>query len=113
EIVTGILGVLAKPAQPDPQFDIMSPRPGTSWAPYRLFNIGGANPVGLMEFIGLLEKHLGREAQKRFLPMQPGDVEETYADTSALEQLIGPIPRTGVDEGLAQFVAWFKSYHRL
>ena len=66
-----------------------------------------------MEFIDLLEKHLGRKAQMRFLPMQPGDVEETYADTSALESLIGPMPRTGVDEGLARFVAWFKRYHGL
>jgi UDP-glucuronate 4-epimerase len=111
EIVAGILGVLAKPAQPDAHFDIMTPRTGTSWAPYRLFNIGGANPSGLMEFIALLQKHLGRKAEMRLLPMQPGDVEETYADTSALEQLIGPIPRTGLDEGLARFVAWFKSYH--
>jgi UDP-glucuronate 4-epimerase len=111
EIIAGILGVLAKPAQPDVQFDIMNPRTGTSWAPYRLFNIGGANPAGLMEFIALLEKHLGRRADMRFLPMQPGDVEETYADTSSLESLIGPIPRTGLDEGLARFAAWFKRYH--
>jgi UDP-glucuronate 4-epimerase len=113
EIVAGILGVLEHPAQPEPQFDILNPRTGTSWAPYRLFNIGGANPVGLMAFIALLEKHLGRKAEIRFLPMQPGDVEETYADTSALEAVIGPIPRTGLDEGLARFVAWFKRYHGL
>jgi UDP-glucuronate 4-epimerase len=111
EIIAGVLGVIDKPAQPDPQFDKMQPRTGVSWAAYRLFNIGGSSPVGLMEFIGLLEKHLGRKAEMRFLPMQPGDVEETYADTSALEALIGPIPRTGVDEGLARFVAWFKRYH--
>jgi len=113
EIVAGILGVLEHPAQPEPQFDILNPVTGTSWAPYRLFNIGGANPVGLMAFIALLEKHLGRKAEIRFLPMQPGDVEETYADTSALEALIGPIPRTGLDEGLARLVAWFKRYHGL
>jgi UDP-glucuronate 4-epimerase len=113
EIVAGIVGVLDHPAQPDPQFDILNPRTGTSWAPYRLFNIGGANPVGLMAFIALLEKHLGRKAEMRLLPMQPGDVEETYADTSALEALIGPIPRTGLDEGLARFVTWFKRYHGL
>jgi UDP-glucuronate 4-epimerase len=111
DVVAGVLGLIDKPAQPDAQFDKMHPRNGVSWAPYRLFNIGGANPVGLMEFIGLLEKHLGRRAEMRFLPMQPGDVEQTYADTSALESLIGPLPRTGVDEGLARFVAWFKSYH--
>lgn len=113
EIVTGIVGVLDHPAQSDPQFDILAPRTGVSWAPYRLFNIGGANPVGLMDFIALLEKHLGRKSDMRLLPMQPGDVEETYADTSALEALIGPIPRTGLDQGLARFVAWFKGYHGL
>jgi UDP-glucuronate 4-epimerase len=113
EIVAGILGVLDKPAQPYARFDIMNPRTGTSWAPYRLFNIGGSNSAGLMAFIALLEKHLGRKADMRFLPMQPGDVEETYADTSALEALIGPIPRVGLDEGLARFAAWFKGYHGL
>jgi UDP-glucuronate 4-epimerase len=66
-----------------------------------------------MAFIALLEKHLGRKAEMRFLPMQPGDVEETYADTSALEQLIGPIPRVSLDDGLARFAAWFKTYHAL
>ena len=111
EIVAGILGALKNPAVADPHFDVMQPRNGTSWAPYRLFNIGGANPVGLMEFIAALEKHLGRKADMRFLPMQPGDVEETYADTSALEALIGPIPRIGIDQGLERFVTWFKDYH--
>jgi UDP-glucuronate 4-epimerase len=65
----------------------------------------------LMDFIALLEKHLGIKAKVRMAPMQPGDVEETYADTRALEKLIGPIARTGIDEGLARFVTWFKGYH--
>ena len=111
EIVAGIVGVIDKPAQPEAEFDIMNPQPGTSWAPYRLFNIGGANSIGLMDFIALLEKHLGIKARIRMAPMQPGDVEETCADTSALEKLIGAIPRTGIDEGLARFVDWFKAYH--
>jgi len=110
-IVAGLLGVLKKPALPDPAFDLAQPRNGTSWAPYRLFNIGGANPVGLLDFIALLEKHLGRKADMHFLPMQPGDVEETYADTAALEAAIGRMPGTGIDEGLARFAAWFKAYH--
>jgi UDP-glucuronate 4-epimerase len=113
EIVAGIVGVVVKPAQAEAQFDIMNPRAGTSWAPYRLFNIGGSNPAGLMDFIALLEKHLGRKADMRFLPMQPGDVAETHADTSALEALIGPIPRIGLDDGIARFAAWFKGYHGL
>jgi UDP-glucuronate 4-epimerase len=111
EIVAGVTGVLDKPAQPDPAFDVLHPLPGSSWAPFRIFNIGGANPVGLGEFIATLEKHLGRTANKRFLPMQPGDVEETYADTRALEAVIGPLARVGLDEGIKRFVAWFQGYH--
>ncbi|RPI43990.1 MAG: UDP-glucuronate 5-epimerase, partial [Betaproteobacteria bacterium] len=111
EIVAGILGVLDKPAAPDPGFDVMHPKAGTSWAPYRIFNIGGSHPVGLQDFIALLEKHLGRSAEKRMLPMQPGDVEQTYTDTSALEAVTGPIARVSLDVGLGRFVAWFKEYH--
>ncbi|HSC79131.1 MAG TPA: NAD-dependent epimerase/dehydratase family protein [Chitinolyticbacter sp.] len=111
EIIAGIVGLLDKPARPDPAFDVLAPRNGSSWAPYRILNIGGSNPAQLSEFIALLEKHLGREADKRYLPMQAGDVEETAADTSALESVVGPIPRTRLDEGLARFVAWFKDYH--
>jgi UDP-glucuronate 4-epimerase len=111
DIIAGILGVLERPAQPAPDFDMMHPRPGESFAPYRLFNIGGAHPVGLLAFIAALEKHLGRKASMRLLPLQPGDVEETYADTTALERLIGPLPHTGIDTGLARFAAWFKDYH--
>jgi UDP-glucuronate 4-epimerase len=111
EITAGILGVLDKPPAADPDFDVMHPRPGTSWAPFRIFNIGGSHPEGLETFIALLEKHLGRTARKRYLPMQPGDVEETYADTSALEAITGPLPRVRLDDGIARFVAWFKDYH--
>jgi len=111
EIVAGIRGVLDQPAAPNPEFDVMAPLPGTSWASFRIFNIGGSNPVGLLDFIALLEKHLARTAIKRMLPMQPGDVEETYADTSSLEAVTGAIPRVGLDEGLSRFVAWFKDYH--
>jgi UDP-glucuronate 4-epimerase len=111
EIVAGIIGVLERPAAPDPGFDVLNPRVDSSWAPYRIFNIGGSNPVDLLDFIATLERHLGRRADKRMLPMQPGDVEQTYADTSALEAVTGPIARTGLDDGLARFVDWFKDYH--
>lgn len=111
EIVAGIERVLAQPAAADPNFDVLAPRAGRSWAPFRIYNIGGNRPVGLLDFIATLEKHLGRGAEKRFLPMQPGDVEETCADTSALEAAIGPIPHIALDEGLRRFVAWFKDYH--
>ena len=111
EIVAGIVGILKKAPEPSAAFDVLNPQPGTSWAPFRIFNIGGSRPVGLQDFIALIEKHLGRTALKRMLPMQPGDVEETYADTSALEALTGPIPRVSLDDGLARFIAWFKDYH--
>jgi UDP-glucuronate 4-epimerase len=111
EIVAGIVGVLARPATADAAFDIMNPRPGSSWAPYRIFNIGGSNPAGLGEFIALIEKHMGMQARKRMLPMQMGDVEATYADTSALQAVTGPIARVSLDQGIADFIAWFKDYH--
>ncbi|GLS05999.1 NAD-dependent epimerase [Chitiniphilus shinanonensis] len=111
DIVAGIEALLTRPAAPDPDFDVMHPRNGSSWAPYRLYNIGGSNPAELGEFIATLERHLGRDADKRLLPMQAGDVEETYADTSALEAATGVVPRVGLDQGLGRFVAWFKEYH--
>ncbi|GHD64870.1 NAD-dependent epimerase [Jeongeupia chitinilytica] len=111
EIIAGIEGLLAKPATPDAGFDVMAPKAGTSWAPYRILNIGGNNPVPLMDFIATLEKHLGVTANKNYLPMQDGDVPETYADTRALEAIVGPVARISLDEGLGRFVAWFKDYH--
>ena len=111
EIVVGIEGVLKQRPAHDARFDWMNPQAGRSSAPFRIFNIGGNKPVGLNEFIEALEKHLGRSASKRLLPMQPGDVEETYADTAALQAAIGPITHIELDEGLRRFVAWFRDYH--
>ncbi|BCL76897.1 NAD-dependent epimerase [Jeongeupia sp. HS-3] len=111
EIVEGIVRLLPKPPQPNPAFDPLHPRSGTSWAPYRILNIGGNNPVPLMDFISTLEKHLGVTAAKNFLPMQDGDVQETYADTTALEAAVGPIARISLDQGLGNFVGWFKGYY--
>lgn len=90
------------------------PMPGTSApAPYKLFNVGNHAPVSLLEFIGILESLLGRSAVKRLLPMQPGDVVTTYADTAALAEWVGLRPATALADGLAQFVAWFRGYYRL
>ncbi|HAN67472.1 MAG TPA: capsular biosynthesis protein CpsI, partial [Halieaceae bacterium] len=94
DIVDGILGVLARPPEPNPAWDAMAADPATSSAPYRIFNIGCESPVHLLEFIELLEQRLGRSAEKNMLPMQPGDVAETYADVSALRELTGYAPRT-------------------
>ena len=111
DIVEGIVRLLDKPPAADEQFDVLKPVNGTSWAPYRILNIGGSNPVNLMDFISTLEKHLGKEASKRFLPMQDGDVLETAADTTALQAVVGQLSPTSVDEGLARFVAWFRQYY--
>jgi UDP-glucuronate 4-epimerase len=82
-------------------------------APYRVVNIGNAEPVWLMDFIAAFELAIGQEAQKNFMPMQPGDVLETWADTGLLQQLIGPMPHTDLATGVAQFVDWYRAYHRL
>ncbi len=88
-----------------------SPIPATSSAPYRLYNIGNNNPVALMDFIAAIEKALGREAKKVFLPMQPGDVPKTFANVDDLVRDVGFKPSTPLTEGIARFVAWYRSYY--
>lgn len=111
DIVEGVLRVCAKPPVPNPDWDAMNSDPGSSWAPYRIFNIGNHQPVELMRFIEILEEHLGRKAEKEFLPMQPGDVEATYADISDLEAWVGFRPETPLEKGLGEFVAWYRDYY--
>ena len=110
DIVEGVLRCLDQPATPDPDFDAEQPNPATASAPHRLFNIGNAQPVPLMHFIELLEQHLGRRAIKQFEPMQPGDVQETAADTAALEAWVNFQPKTQLDDGLARFAAWVQAH---
>jgi UDP-glucuronate 4-epimerase len=110
DIVEGVVRCLDKPATADPAFDPLQPNPATAAAPHRLFNIGNAQPEELLRFITLLEKALGREAIKRFEPMQPGDVVATAADTSALEAWVGFRPSTPLEQGLERFAAWVKDY---
>jgi UDP-glucuronate 4-epimerase len=107
DIVEGVVRCLDKPATPDPAFDRSAPDPSTSWAPHRLFNIGNAQSEELLDFIGLLERALGREAVKHFEPLQPGDVEATAADTTALETWVGFRPDTPLAEGVERFAAWY------
>jgi UDP-glucuronate 4-epimerase len=107
DIVEGIIRVMDKPATPNPDWDAKSPDSGTSSAPYRLYNIGNNNPVALMDFIGAIEKALGKTAEKELLPMQPGDVAATYADIDALVEAVDYHPRTPVEEGINNFVAWY------
>ncbi len=111
DIVDGVIKVLDKPATPDANFDPMQPNPAISSAPYRIYNIGNNAPVALMEFIETMEKALGKEAQKNFMQMQPGDVESTYADTSALIEEFDYKPYTPLEKGVGEFVKWYKAFY--
>ena len=110
DIVEGVIRVLDKPPSSNPDFDKTNPDPGTSWAPHRVFNIGNNSPVPLMDFIGALEQALGVEAIRQFEPMQPGDVQATAADTSALEAWVAFRPMTNIEDGTREFALWYKSY---
>jgi UDP-glucuronate 4-epimerase len=112
DIAEGTVRVLDRIPQPNPDFKTDAPDPGSSYAPYRIYNIGNHQPVALMTFIGTIEALLGREAKKNFLPMQPGDVEATYADLEDVSRDVGFRPGVALDEGLSRWVAWYKSYHR-
>lgn len=112
DIVEGILRVLDNIPQPNPNWSGMEPDPGTSRAPYRIYNIGNNQPVELMHFIEVLEKCLGQTAEKNFLPMQAGDVPETYAEVDNLMQDVGFRPATPITEGIARFVEWYREYYQ-
>jgi UDP-glucuronate 4-epimerase len=111
DIVEGVVRSCDRIAEPNPNWHSDSPDSATSTAPYRLYNIGNNCPVELMHFIEILEKALGQKAQKNFLPLQPGDVEATYADVEALGEEIGFRPSTPIDEGVRQFAQWYTAYH--
>ena len=111
DIVTGVVRTLDQIATPDPAWDSAAPNTATSSAPYRLYNIGNANPTELMTLISTLEKALGREAVKHSLPMQPGDVLATAADVSALTAAVGFTPATPLKVGIARFVDWYRGYY--
>ena len=112
DIVEGIVRVIGLPAAPAPDWSGDRPDPATSYAPWRIFNIGNSQPVKLMRYIEVLEQCLGRKAIVELLPMQPGDVRATIADVSDLEQAVDFRPRTAVEEGVAKFVDWYKSYYK-
>jgi UDP-glucuronate 4-epimerase len=112
DIVEGVLRICDQVATPDPAWNDRAPTPGTSHAPYRLYNIGNSAPTELLHFVQVLEKCLGKEAQVRLLPMQPGDVPATYADVSELVRDAAFMPKTSIEDGLAAFVAWYREYQR-
>jgi len=111
DIVEGVVRIADQVATPDPNWSSRHPDPSTSNAPYRLYNIGNNNPVELMHFIGCIEKALGRKAKMNFLPLQPGDVPETYANVDALVAAVDSKPATPIEVGIERFVAWYRSYY--
>jgi UDP-glucuronate 4-epimerase len=113
DIVEGVIRVLDKPAAPDPAYRAEAPDPGTSDAPYRVFNIGNHDPVPLLDFIGCIEDALGMKADKRLLPLQDGDVPATYADVDALKAWVGFAPATDIRSGIGRFVTWYREYYRV
>ncbi len=111
DIVEGVVRTLDRPAVPNPDFDPLNPDASSSTAPYRVYNIGNGNPVELGRFIELMEQHLGHQAEKILLPMQPGDVEDTYADVTALTRDTGYHPATSIETGVARFAEWYLAEH--
>ena len=113
DIVEGVIRVIDQPAQADPAWSALAPRPSSSNAPYRIYNIGNNRPVKLMRYIEVLEQCLGRKAKLDLLPLQAGDVPATIADVSRLEAAVGFKPGTPVETGIARFVDWYRSYYRV
>ncbi|MGZ4970884.1 MAG: NAD-dependent epimerase [Methylobacter sp.] len=113
DIVEGIVRVVDKPAQANAGWSGENSDPASSFAPYRLYNIGNNNPVHLLAFIETLEKCLGKEAKKNLLPIQPGDMPDTYADVSELVHDLGYKPVTQLEDGVRKFVEWYKDFYRL
>jgi UDP-glucuronate 4-epimerase len=111
DVVEGVVRVLDRPAQPNPEWDGSDPDPATSRAPYRVFNIGNDRPVLLLDYIAAIERALGKKAKLDLQPMQPGDVASTQADVTELERAVGFRPRTSIDDGIRRFVEWYRSYY--
>ncbi|MFZ4536220.1 NAD-dependent epimerase [Propionivibrio sp.] len=112
DIAEGTIRAMDRVAAPNPDFDSDQPDPGSSRAPYRVYNIGNHQPVELMTFIEAIEKAFGQEAKKNFLPMQAGDVPATYADVDDLRRDVGFEPKTPLAEGIARWAEWFREYTR-
>ena len=113
DIVEGVRRVLERVPAGEPSWSGAQPDPGTSYAPYKIYNIGNNNPVELIDFIGAIEKGLGREAAKNFLPLQPGDVPATFADVDDLMRDVGFKPATTIEQGIERFLAWYREYYRV
>jgi UDP-glucuronate 4-epimerase len=113
DIVEGVIRTLDRPAAPNPSWSGERPDPGTSSAPSRVYNIGNHQPVELLYFIEVLEKALGKKAEKKMMPLQPGDVPATYADIEDLTRDVGFKPATPIEEGIPRFVKWYREFYRV
>ncbi|MGR8933187.1 MAG: NAD-dependent epimerase [Gammaproteobacteria bacterium] len=113
DIVEGVIRTLDHVAQKNPEWQGADPDPGSSKAPWRVYNIGNQQPVELLRYIEVLEQCLGKQAEKQLLPLQPGDVPDTYADVEALVNDVGYRPGTPIEVGVARFVEWYKSYYEI
>mgnify|MGYP002138436160 FL=1 len=111
DIVEGVIRILKKPATADPLYSRINPNPARSDAPYAVYNIGSHTPILLDDFIGKLETVIGKKAIKHLLPMQPGDVEATYASVADLKEAVGFEPETSLSDGIKQFIDWFRKYY--
>ena len=111
DIVEGVVRIMGKLPEPNPTWNGDNPDPGTSYARYKIYNIGNNNPVELMEFIGVIEKVIGKKAKKEFLDLQPGDVPATYADIDDLIKDVGFKPETTIETGIKQFLLWYNKYY--
>jgi len=112
DIVEGVIRILDRPAQGNSDWNSDQPDPGTSRAPWRVYNIGNNSPVELMDYIDALERSLGKKAKVEYLPLQPGDVPDTYADVEDLVQQFGYKPSTPISQGISSFVAWYHDYFK-
>jgi UDP-glucuronate 4-epimerase len=113
DVVEGVVRTLDLVPQADPKWSGDKPDPSSSNAPYRLYNIGNHTPVGLMDYIAIIEKAVGKKAKLNLLPKQPGDVDVTFADVSELKAATGFEPKTSLGDGIAKFVAWYRDYYKL
>jgi UDP-glucuronate 4-epimerase len=111
DIIEGLVRIIQSPPKENQDFDRAAPDPGSSYAPYKIYNIGNNKPVQLMELIQVLEQCLGMEAKKEFLPMQPGDVASTYANVDSLITEMGFQPKTSIDVGVKKFVEWYREHY--
>jgi UDP-glucuronate 4-epimerase len=111
DIIEGVVRVMARLPEPNPAWRGDNPDPGTSYAPYKIYNIGNNNPVELIEFIEEIENALGRKAEKEFVDLQPGDVPATYADVDDLIQDVGFKPETSIATGIRRFIEWYQEYY--